>query len=244
MSAFRVIGLDFWNTLYIHSHSPESRGRVRRNAIVESCKALSIQDHEPIAASFFETADNFIKRTWSSGRAPSRNEVVRACIAQFQGRLNELTCRSILEVLENLYLTKIQPRLLPGARTFVEKIASSRKLCVVSDTYFVPGRILRMLMKQDGVLHFFEDLCFSDEMGHKKPSTHSFIMLMRKYGCKPSEFLYIGDDLETDYGAASQLQIPFIHFDRNTVSEKPPSLPSLLGRVQTYGEALELMGVR
>lgn len=91
--------------------------------------------------------------------------------------------------------------LVPGARAFLENVASRYKCFIASGA---PEAELRPLVAQRGLSEFFDEV-------HGAPTSKPEILqgLLRQHALDPSEVLSIGDAL-SDLEAAQSVRIPFV----------------------------------
>lgn len=73
---------------------------------------------------------------------------------------------------------------------------------LVCDTGFTPGRVVRQLLEDQGLLSHLEVLCFSDECGVPKPGNDIFAKALAGLGVRPPEAIHIGDLRRTDVAGA------------------------------------------
>ncbi len=59
------------------------------------------------------------------------------------------------------------------------------RLALVCDTGFTPGRVVRRLLDDAGLLSYLEVLCFSDEVGVPKPGNEIFAKALAEVGAGP-----------------------------------------------------------
>ena len=64
---------------------------------------------------------------------------------------------------------EVRPDLAPGVRVALQALQGKYRLGVISDTVFSPGRALRRILEEEGLLDLFEAFAFSDEVGGSKP---------------------------------------------------------------------------
>ncbi|MBA3349195.1 MAG: HAD family hydrolase [Actinobacteria bacterium] len=73
---------------------------------------------------------------------------------------------------------------------------------LICDTGFTPGRVVRELLDDAGLLDFLEVLCFSDEVGVPKPGNDIFAKALAGLGVRPPEAVHVGDLRRTDVAGA------------------------------------------
>ncbi len=76
---------------------------------------------------------------------------------------------------------------------------------LVCDTGFTPGRVVRDLLADAGLLDFLEVLCFSDEVGVPKPGNDIFAKALAGLGVRPPEAVHVGDLRRTDVAGARDM---------------------------------------
>jgi putative hydrolase of the HAD superfamily len=90
-------------------------------------------------------------------------------------------------------ILEIPATLVEFAKDAVELAAQNYRLGIISDTGYSPGRALRELLRREGILHYFDVLAFSDEIGVAKPCPDAFRLVEGRLNFKSSEMLHIGD---------------------------------------------------
>jgi FMN phosphatase YigB (HAD superfamily) len=97
-------------------------------------------------------------------------------------------------------------------------------LGLVCDTGFTPGRVVRRLLRDEGLLDFLEVLCFSDEVGVPKPGNEIFAKALAELGVRPPEAIHVGDLRRTDIAGAHDIgmhaaRFRGVHDDRSSGAE-------------------------
>jgi len=78
------------------------------------------------------------------------------------------------------------------------------KMAVMSNTGFINGKQMRMVLEQLGILPYISIQIFSNEVGVSKPNKLIFEALVEKSGVDGSMILHVGDNYKADYlGAKS-----------------------------------------
>lgn len=83
------------------------------------------------------------------------------------------------------------------------------KMGLVSNTIF-PGEFHRRELRRFGLIHFFDHLLFSCEVGFKKPHPAIFREALEALEVKPEEAVFIGDRLKEDIAGPKSLGIKTI----------------------------------
>jgi putative hydrolase of the HAD superfamily len=243
MSRIRVISLDFWNTVYRHVETPKFRASMRCDLLRQMCISRGILEPEAVATGFFETFDKYIKEEWKQSRAPTREGILQFCHRKYpQTTIDD--CNALFSSMEELYQAELKPELLDGVSEFISWGAADYALYIVSDTFFLFGRILRDLMERDNILQYFTGTIFSDELGCKKPNTRAFKIITDREKCENNQLVHIGDDLRTDYDAAQQFGMNFIFYTGTSTDSEGlavADLPNVLGVVRNFAEVPKII---
>jgi FMN phosphatase YigB (HAD superfamily) len=83
---------------------------------------------------------------------------------------------------------------------------------VISNTGRTPGRVLRHLLADAGLLECFHVLAFSDEAGIRKPAAAIFHRVLDQVGVEPKAAVHVGDDPVTDVAGARAVGMRVIHY--------------------------------
>ncbi|MDQ3877609.1 MAG: HAD hydrolase-like protein, partial [Actinomycetota bacterium] len=93
-----------------------------------------------------------------------------------------------------------------GARETLEELRRAGiGRALVCDTGFTPGRVVRNLLEDAGLLEHLETLCFSDEVGVPKPGNEIFAKALAGLGVRPPEAIHVGDLKRTDIAGAHDI---------------------------------------
>lgn len=77
-----------------------------------------------------------------------------------------------------------------------------KSLSIGSNTGYMEGEILRMILKNMGIYDFFTFFVFSDEVRVSKPSPAFFRFILDRVNFPKSDVLHVGDSLKSDYHGA------------------------------------------
>ena len=104
------------------------------------------------------------------------------------------------------------PVLVPGAREALSELAGRYRLGIISDVGFSPGRVLKQVLAENGLLEFFDSLVFSDEAGRAKPHIEVFERTARALSAEPEAMVHVGDLERTDIEGAKMAGYRAIRF--------------------------------
>lgn len=78
-------------------------------------------------------------------------------------------------------------------------------MAIISDSGITPGRIVRRVLGDAGILDCFSSTVFSDEVGLCKPHSAMFERALGEMGARPREAVHVGDLLHTDIAGAKAM---------------------------------------
>lgn len=112
---------------------------------------------------------------------------------------------------------------------------------LVCDTGFTPGRVVREMLEEVGLLEYLDVLCFSDEVGVPKPGNEIFTKALAELGVRPTEAVHVGDLRRTDIAGAHDVGMHAVRF-RGVHDDRSDSTEAelLIDRHEHLLEALRL----
>jgi putative hydrolase of the HAD superfamily len=199
------ITFDLWDTVFIDdSDEPKRKAAGRPTKAAERRQLVHRflpkgQPTDPaMVDAVYNTADAAFRKVWQEQHVTwtvaERLEVV------FKGLKVELPQADRLELIrlhEEMEL-EFRPNFVKGVQETLRELHGRYKLGVISDAIFTPGRCLRTLLADEGLLPFFDAFLFSDEIGHSKPEPAVFEAAWKKLGLAPHEIVHIGDREHND----------------------------------------------
>jgi putative hydrolase of the HAD superfamily len=205
----QAVTFDFWGTLYQNAYAREDRLRLLGGALERHGQPRSLEDL--VAA--YEHALSVWDRVWQQERRSIPIERwLDELLVHLDAGLPEEAERAVGRAMEAVYLRGDQPRPVPGVTDVLPRIAERFRLGLISDTGFTPGRVLREVMRRDGLLGYFDALTFSDELGRAKPQPEPFLHTLRLLDARPEAAVHIGDLPETDLRGARGVGMRVILF--------------------------------
>lgn len=227
----RAITFDFWGTLYRNTYARDERQEMLG-------RALAGHD-QPRSRAELEAAETHVwsvwERVWQQEQRSMTFEAwMEELLGHLEAELPEETIAGLRRPIEEIYLKTGEPKPIPGVTEVVPRLAERYRLGVISDTGITPGRVLREVMRRDGLLHHFEILTFSDETGRTKPRPEQFLGTLSELETKPEEAAHIGDLPETDLAGAQGVGMKAILF--LGVSDRQDGIALADGVFSDYGE--------
>ena len=172
-------------------------------------------DADKLDRAFVSAGNHMPKRTATDG--PRENddkhwwrELVNVVLDQVSPSLNELDRDNFFEVAYEHFAEASVWVLYPEVPGVLEKLQPRFQLAVVSN---FDGR-LRFILEHLGISKFFTNVFVSSEVGADKPDPEIYRRALNLMHLEPSEVLYVGDDPERDWEAASVAGLSIFRLDR------------------------------
>ncbi|MEI7025439.1 HAD-IA family hydrolase [Paenibacillus sp. y28] len=126
-------------------------------------------------------------------------------------RVDENVIHQWCHELYDLYTAPEQYSLFEDVREVLEGLqARGFRLGLISN--FAPT--LRHILEQKGILHYFDPVIVSTEVGLEKPNPAIFTLALEQAGLQADEVLYIGDHDKNDLWAPAQVGIAAVKIKR------------------------------
>jgi len=202
-----AITFDLWDCLFVDDSDEPKRATaglppkpVARRELLHQYLAR----HAPIPRNASDLAcdgtDAAFRKVWHDQHVTwTVRERMDVLLAGLDRTLPEAELTELVTQLEEMELA-FRPDPAPGARDALEALHGRRPLVVVSDTIFSPGRCLRELLDGEGMLAYFDDCVFSDELGRSKPAGEMFEAAAQAAGCDVTALVHVGDRPHNDVG--------------------------------------------
>jgi putative hydrolase of the HAD superfamily len=203
----RAVTVDLWGTLLLEPPGSDDRHKSRRLSEFQR-----ILDGAGVAATpdaldrGYRDCAGFLNQLWLQDRDVPVEDHVRVILLAVDPDAPKRLPATTLQALVDAYARAIlaaPPALAEGAPAALESLArQGYTLCLVSNTMRTPGRALREVLRQYGVLGHFAHLTFSDECGVRKPEPEIFRRTLTAAGVAPGEAVHVGDDPVLDVEGA------------------------------------------
>ena len=199
--SIKGISFDFWNTLYYDHQIMYDRHNKRVNHLREAVIKNGYNGELDVEGSFKYCWEHFDKIWKYEHRTLNSRELLLTGCEWLGVTLPEEDIISVSKYFGEVMLEN-PPVLFKGVKETIPELAKQCKLGITSDTAYTSGRVLRKLLKKDGLLEYFTAFTYSDEIGHSKPHIKAFESTLVQLGVKPEETIHIGDNEDTDIKGA------------------------------------------
>lgn len=193
----KAITFDFWNTLY---KTPQGTvlQNIRLDGLTRVMKTVNnMITRERVFAVFMEVWKHVQKQQRSRGLEFTPDQ-------QLDMLLRRMDIDYNLEIWDKAYyyyaetLLEYPPQPNDSVLETLPLLAARYKLGLICNTGISPGTVLRQLMERDGIIGWFDQLTFSNEVGCSKPNRGIFQHTLDRIGVSSYEAAHIGDDKLTD----------------------------------------------
>ena len=204
-----AVTFDFWGTLYQNAYA-----RDERLHLLEKVLARHSQPRPRTALeAAYRHAWSVWERTWrEEQRSIAVEHWLREMLAFLKVALPDETLAGLCRPIEEIHLRGDVPRPVPGVAEVLPRLSRRYRLGLISDTGLTPGRVLREILRRDGLLPHFRALTFSDETGAAKPRPEQFLRTLNILEAQPEEAAHIGDLPETDVAGAQAVGMKAVLF--------------------------------
>lgn len=207
MAGITTVTFDLWQTLLLDR--PEV-GRERTAARLRETRAALVRAGQDFSESQIEDAYRECIQRCQQIREGMQDisfsrqvEIfVEAISPGLAERISEATFQEVVTAYSDCFFD--YPALPhPQAVAVLQGIQDmGLKLGLISNTGMTPGVSFRRFLEEHGMLHYFEALYFSDEVGIAKPSGEIFAKTLEDLGAAPEQTIHVGDHIFNDVAAA------------------------------------------
>lgn len=196
----QAVTFDLWDTLFADNSDEPRRAALGLPDKASARRALFVavatRHHAHVsveaAVAAFDQATAWSTRCWKQDhRTPTVAERLEEALRLLHlGRPPGFD--AMVDALERMEVD-LPPDPAPGAADAVRALAPHFKLGIISDTIVTPGRLLRQLLGDHGMLEHFSAFVFSDEVGAAKPSRAVFQAAEARLGVPAADIVHVGD---------------------------------------------------
>jgi putative hydrolase of the HAD superfamily len=210
--AIRAISFDFWNTLFTEQPGGfKLYQSSRRRLLAEALRGCGDYTDEQLDRACLMESESHYQIWRNEHRTLPTAERVGRVLTHLEACLPDQVMSELVGAYEEGILER-PPILVDGVREALERLAGPYRLGIISDVGFSPGRVLKEVLRQNGLLDLFDSLVFSDEAGCSKPHMEVFRRTAEKLSADPREIIHIGDLEFTDIVGAKRAGYYAIRF--------------------------------
>ncbi|VAX18974.1 hypothetical protein MNBD_IGNAVI01-533 [hydrothermal vent metagenome] len=201
----KAITFDLWDTVFIDdSDEPKRKAAgkptkaIERRQLVKQFVDKHQQVPQEIVNAAYDAQDAAFRKAWHDLQITwSVKERLEIVLKGIGATLPEDELAELVRLHEEMEL-EFRPDFVPGVHEAIKTLSEKYKLGVISDAIFSPGRSLRKLLEDEGLLQYFSTFVFSDEVGCSKPHVCVFNAAKKGLGVEFNEIVHIGDREHND----------------------------------------------
>jgi putative hydrolase of the HAD superfamily len=212
-----AVTFDLWDTLVYNRNYGEYRlPELKR--ILQTC-GLALTDDEVNEAymSGFRHSSRVIPA--EGYRHVETREIVDKVLETI-GYSSAETRDLLVKVYEEAILSD-PPNLKEGVFEALDYVRDRYKIGLISVTGVSPGRIVREILRDHGILHYFDVLTFSDEVKLVKPNPRLFTACLNELNVRPENAVHVGDSYKSDVIGAIDAGMRTIWVKTREQEQKP-----------------------
>jgi FMN phosphatase YigB (HAD superfamily) len=211
-----TVTFDCWSTLIYEAKAPlpmdaperKRSGNERRAANLAAVLALEPQ----LVAAAFGAAWQEHQRAWHRREAFTGEHMLDHTLRTLGLQLTAAQRAELLHTLED-EITVRHVQAAPGARELLTHLrARGIRTALICDTGFTPGRVVRQLLAEQGLLEWLELTIFSDEIGVAKPHPRAFSSALEGLGVMAQGAVHVGDIRRSDIAGARAAGMGSVRF--------------------------------
>lgn len=131
---------------------------------------------------------------------------------------NKLALKPFIDKYKRVFET-YPPKLIDGVYDMLEELHKKYNLVITSNTVLIPGIILRDILNNLNIGHFFTDMIFSNEQNVCKPHPQMFhATQMAASGSLKCNIVHVGDNRITDIDGAMAYGFNTVHIINHDLS--------------------------
>lgn len=226
-----AVTFDFWDTLVYNRNYGEFRlPELKR--VLQSCGLeLSEEALNEAYMSGFRHSSRVIPA--EGYRHVETGEIVDKVLETI-GYSSEETRETLIKIYEEAILCD-PPQLKKGVTEALGYVKERYKVGLISVTGVSPGRLVREILRDHDILHYFDVLTFSDEVKLVKPNPRLFTACLEELRVKPMNAVHVGDSYKSDVIGAIDAGMRTIWAKTREQEQKPGYVADVI-----IGSLLEL----
>ncbi len=217
VDGIRAVTYDCWGTL-LKDHDWEGAMTLRAGALQ---RFLDLNDDE--ARALLQEAWDRHDEAWKQVETFGPGRMAAYCL-EARGVSDDDAIAELTRDFEEASLQGGIDAVRGAEETLAALAAAGIARGLVCDTGLTPGRVVRDMLEEVGLLGYLQTTCFSDEVGMPKPGADIFGKAIADLGIRPPEAVHVGDLKRTDIAGARDFGMHTaryrgVHDDRTDAAE-------------------------
>ncbi|HQJ75451.1 MAG TPA: HAD family hydrolase [Bacteroidota bacterium] len=223
----KAITLDFWDTIFKMDFEIDLNAyRIQKLEEIIRKYGYNFQK-EKIFEVYKDVHKEFDRKWIDECYTMTTSEVLKLILSKLQLSISVNDFEYLVKIFQEAILLN-PPSVMDGSKQAIIELYKEYKLGIISDTGFSPGKILRNILKENGLIDYFSVLIFSDEYGKSKPHPDNFLYAAKELGVDISSLAHIGDNERTDVIGAISAGAKGIFYTKELDLKPVKSSPSAI----------------
>lgn len=205
LDGIRAVTYDCWGTL-LQDRDWAGSQQIRREALRA---AVDLKEQE--AMDLLDEAWRKHDEAWKQIETFGPGRMAAYCL-EAKGIFEDEAIRDLTRRFEEASLSGGVEAVEGAAETLGKLREAGIRIALVCDTGFSSGRVVRELLRDEGLLDLLDAHCFSDEVGVPKPGNDIFAKALAELGARPPEAVHVGDLKRTDIAGAHDVGMRTVRF--------------------------------
>lgn len=226
MPRIKAITFDLWDTLI--QEIPEHRVallRQRKDALHDKLGALGHHYDIGDIESAYQLSGEYLQQIWARDRDLPVDDHLLLMLSCIDSRLPSKLGPSGIDELREIYidtLLRLPPELFDDVEYALKSLSDSGfRLGLISNTGRTPGSVLRILLRDLKIDHYFDFMTFSNETLVRKPERGIFKHALSGLHVAPRLSVHVGDNRVADFEGANKAGMLALIIDRDSSGEGP-----------------------
>ncbi len=192
--SLEAVTFDLWNTLVYNRNYGEFRLPELERVLNEYGLELTPEEVNEAYISGFRYSSRMIPA--EGYRHIETHEIVDK-VLKTVGYSSDTIRNELVRIYEEAILCD-PPRLKEGVFEVLDYVRPRYKVGLISVTGVNPGRIMRDILRDHGIFHYFDVLTFSDEVKLVKPNPRLFTSCLEELNTESRKAIHVGDSFKSD----------------------------------------------
>jgi putative hydrolase of the HAD superfamily len=213
-----TVTFDLWNTIL--SNRPQDHDRYRQVRVetigrILNQHGISVSlDHLTKA---YEEGFESYKVIWRRNEDISTDEQLKIMWDLLPEQKPITISADLMEKLAEAYTSPLlihPPPLIQEAEVTLKQLkGEGYKIGLICNTGRSPGKTIRILLRQTGIMNCFDVTTFSNELRIRKPDPRIFHHTLSELKSSPQQSIHVGDVVELDVLGAKNAEMRSVHFN-------------------------------
>jgi putative hydrolase of the HAD superfamily len=204
MSMLDTVTFDVWNTLLVHEFYDDRVKYARIGRMESALRKSGFRFSRDELLKAYDHSEALLSGLWKREMDVGIDGHVTLFLEGLGLEADEHNKRVIRQPYAHALLD-FEPALVEGASEALESLKNrGYRIGLISNTGRTPGDTIKLVLRDHGILKYFDGMVFSNEAGYIKPNRKIFEIALEGLGSRAENTVHVGDSLLLDvYGAGA-----------------------------------------